>query len=386
MVNTQKITSFITALSDKFENKQTNKKDNINGDFSTDTSSYPTVQAVKNWVNSQLAGKADTSNIPTKTSDLTNNSGFITSSDITGKENSSNKVSVWSTITNDTRYPSEKLVKDSLDTKADTSSLPTKVSDLTNDSGFLTTHQDITGKEDKNNKVSSWSSTTSDTRYPSEKLVKSSLDAKANTSALPTKVSDLTNDAGYLTEHQSLDSKTVTVEKQQTAESGYAQTYVVKQGGTQVGTKINIPKDFLVKSGSVKTVTTANSPVNGYVVGDKYIDFVVNSKDGSESDEHMYILVSDLVEDTTYTADNSTLQLSNGQFSVKNGGIGTNQLASGINTSLGYANNWNSSVAKTITQSDVDAWNLAVSGGLTLTDVDNEIDAYLDAITNALTD
>ena len=386
MVTTSKVTAFINALTDKFENKQINKKDNITGDFSTDTVSYPTVKAVKSWVSSQLSGKADISNVPTKTSDLTNDSGFINSSAITGKEDSSNKVNVWSSIPNDSRYPSEKLVYDSLGQKANASSIPTTTSQLTNDSGFLTQHQDISGKEDKTNKVTSWSSTTKDTNYPSEKLVKSSLDLKADASSVPTKTSDLTNDSGFLTQHQSLDGKTVTVEKQSSAESGYAHTYVIKQGGSQVGSKINIPKDFLVKSGSVKTVTTANNPVSGYVIGDKYIDFVINSKDGSATDEHMYILVSDLVEDTTYTADGTTLQLTNGQFKVKNGGIGTTQLASGVVTSLGYADAWNSSVAKGITQTDITNWNNAVSGGITIGDVDDEIDAYLDAITSALTD
>lgn len=47
---------------------------------------------------------------------------------------------------------------------------------------FLTSHQDISGKEDTSNKVSSWSSTTTDAHYPSEKLVKDSLDDKANKS------------------------------------------------------------------------------------------------------------------------------------------------------------------------------------------------------------
>ena len=40
---------------------------------------------------------------------------------------------------------------------------------------------DITGKEDKSNKVSAWSGTTTDDHYPSEKLVKDSLDAKQAT-------------------------------------------------------------------------------------------------------------------------------------------------------------------------------------------------------------
>lgn len=45
----------------------------------------------------------------------------------------------------------------------------------------LTSHQDITGKEDKSNKVTSFGSTPSNDKYPSEKLVKDSLDAKQPT-------------------------------------------------------------------------------------------------------------------------------------------------------------------------------------------------------------
>lgn len=41
----------------------------------------------------------------------------------------------------------------------------------------LQKHQNISGKEDVSNKVTSWSSTTTDTNYPSEKLVKDSLDS-----------------------------------------------------------------------------------------------------------------------------------------------------------------------------------------------------------------
>jgi len=281
--NTQKVNALVNALNTKFENKQANKKTDISGDFSTDSTSYPTVKAVKDWTNDELDGVAQ--NIPTKTSDLSNDSGFITSS-----------------------------------------SLPTKTSDLTNDG-------------------------------------------------------DGTNP--FLTQHQSLASKTVTVEKQSTAESGYFATYVVKQNGSQVGSKINIPKDYLVKSGSVKTCTTANQPVSGYKVGDKYIDFVVNTKDSSGTDEHIYILVSDLVEDTTYTADGTTLQLSNANvFSIKE--VPKNKLASGVQTSLGYADTFNSSPCKNITSTQITNWDSMAGSGVTISDVDSEIDAYLDAIVTAL--
>lgn len=129
-----------------------------------------------------------------------------------------------------------------------------------------------------------------------------------NKPTIPSKTSQLTNDSGFLTSHQSLDSKTVTVEKLATAESGYLSSYAVKQNGVQVGNTINIPKDFLVKSGSVKTVSTANSPVNGYSVGDKYIDLVINVQEGTSTDSHIYILVSDLVDTPVTISDVTGLQ------------------------------------------------------------------------------
>ena len=284
-------------------------------------------------VDTLLEGKADTSDLPTKTSDLTND-GSDSSDSLTYIETSS----------------TSGLVKN--DGTIDTTT-------------YLSSHQDISGKEDKSNKVSSnagWGSTLSDDKYPSEKLTKQSLDDKISKSSTTGLVkNDGTIDTStYLTEHQSLtnyvqksstaglikndgtiDTNTyltshqslsdiggvVTVEKQTTAESGYVATYVVKQGGSQVGSKINIPKDYLVKSASLETCSQANTPVSGYKVGDKYLDFVINTKDSSTStgDEHIYILVSDLID--TYTADNSTLQLSNNQFS-KAGGVTSTELAS----------------------------------------------------------
>ena len=110
----------------------------------------------------------------------------------------------------------------------------------------------------------------------------------------------------------------VTVEKQETAESGYVATYVIKQGGEAVtGPKINIPKDYLVKSASIKTVTKADEPYSGAKVDDKYIDFVINVKEGSATDEHLYLPVNELVD--AYLGDEETIHLDSATntFSVK---------------------------------------------------------------------
>lgn len=103
----------------------------------------------------------------------------------------------------------------------------------------------------------------------------------------------------------------VTVEKLATAESGYAASYVVKQNNTQVGATINIPKDFLVKSGQVRETTAEDT---GYEVGTKVLDFVVNTLDGAGQASHIIIPVEDLVD--VYTAGNG-LEENNNQFSVK---------------------------------------------------------------------
>lgn len=408
MVNDSIVAAYVAALNDKFENKQTNKKNSISGDFTSDSVSYPTVQAVKTYIDTLLSDKADTSDladvatsgsytdltnkpsIPTKTSDLTNDSGFLTEhQDISGKQDKSNIVTSWSVTTSDAKYPSEKLVKTELDQKVD------KVTGK----GLSTNDYDNTAKNKVDNLKTvatsgSYNDLTNKPTIPTvvDTVADNNMNAvtsnavydivsqKPNTSDLSTVATsgdyaDLIN-APTISDLGGI----VTVEKKQTAETGYVATYEVKQNGLKVGASINIPKDYLVKSASVGTVTTANTPASGYKVGDKYLDFVINTKDNTGSDEHLYVLVTDLID--VYTADESTLTLSGNQFKIKDGGVSTTQLTASVQTSLGYANNWNSSAAKNITATNISSWN--AKSDLTTTDIDAEIDAYLTAITNAL--
>lgn len=106
------------------------------------------------------------------------------------------------------------------------------------------------------------------------------------------------------------------IKKQATAESGFSATYYLTKNGTQTGEKINIPKDMVVQSGSVKTCETADKPVSGYKVGDKYIDLVLANAENS----HVYILVSDLVED--YTAGNG-ITISNNSIAINTSVVAT---------------------------------------------------------------
>lgn len=88
--------------------------------------------------------------------------------------------------------------------------------------------------------------------------------------------------------------------KAETAVDGFAASYNLTKAGVNVGDTINIPKDYLVKSASIKTVETVDTPVAGYKVGDKYIDFVVNTTDGTGNESHIYLAVNELVD--VYTA------------------------------------------------------------------------------------
>ena len=84
------------AMNAVYENKQTNKKNDITGDYSSDNESYPTVKAVKAFYG--------------------------------------NKVTSWSSTTSDSNYPSEKLVKDSLDAKQATLVSGTTIKTINNES------------------------------------------------------------------------------------------------------------------------------------------------------------------------------------------------------------------------------------------------------------
>lgn len=88
-----------------------------------------------------------------------------------------------------------------LEQKAFSTDIPTKVSQLENDSGYLNTHQDISGKSD----VGHTHSMSDITDYEIPEMTQ-----YAKVEDVPTKVSQLDNDVGYLTEHQDLSSYATT--------------------------------------------------------------------------------------------------------------------------------------------------------------------------------
>lgn len=198
----------ISALNGKFENKVANKKDNVSGDFSSDTASYPTVRAMK----AEDALKVNITDV---------------------KDN---------LISIDTDKP------------------------LSANQGKI-------------------------------------LDGKITQLAADT-VSNLAID----------------VEQQVTPDAGFASTYVVKQGGVQVGPKINVLKDRMVRSVSVETVgATPNTleSANNLSTGDTYILMVVNTVD-NDGATSLILPISNWVD--LQTGDNTSIVVSNsGVISVKPG-------------------------------------------------------------------
>ena len=85
--------------------------------------------------------------------------------------------------------------------------------------------------------------------------------------------------------------------KKATANDGYTASYQFMSGTKVLGDDINIPKDYLVKSVTLNKCTIKDTPITGLVVGDKYIDWVINAKEDTGNESHLYLNVDDLVGD-----------------------------------------------------------------------------------------
>ena len=105
-----------------------------------------------------------------------------------------------------------------------------------------------------------------------------------------------------------------TIEKQATAEEGYAASYKLKrtvgEEFTYVGDTINIAKDMVLQSATLEVVTEADVPYADAVVGDPYIVMTFNDADAT----NLYIPVKGLVD--TYTAGDG-IEIVDNKISVK---------------------------------------------------------------------
>lgn len=176
---------------------------------------------VYNFVNSGLKGEAyfaAKTDIPTKVSSLINDLGFITSTALAPYLKKTELPANVSAFTNDAGY----LINSDLAPYALASSLPTKVSQLENDSDFATVSQ------------------------------------------IPTKTSDLTNDSGYLSE-----------ETDPTVPSWAKQPNKPAYTASEVGALSEIPQATSDALGGIKvgyTVNDKNYPVQIDEAGKAYVN------------------------------------------------------------------------------------------------------------------
>lgn len=162
--------------------------------------------------------------IPAKTSELVNDSGYITSADVKPSEdyegyalNAENALSSSYSRYADYATSCSIAIWDNIAFKPDValkSDIPTKTSQLENDSGYLV--EASLSDYVKTNELPSLAGYAREdyvddkvtqealARQRADAFISSMVDDKAWLSSVPTKTSDLVNDSGYLTAHQSL--------------------------------------------------------------------------------------------------------------------------------------------------------------------------------------
>ena len=199
-------------------------------DALSDTSENPVQNKVittkVNSLESSLGSKANASDIPTKVSQLENDSTYQTKANLdtaladyakTSDVNSKNALQDEA-IQNNTDAIG--TINQTLATKADTSAIPTKVSQLENDSDFATT-----------------------TDVSATYATKTELASKANASDIPTKTSQLENDSTYQTK-ANLDK----------ALESYAKTSDVNSKNASQDEAIQSKQDKLISGTNIKTI------------------------------------------------------------------------------------------------------------------------------------
>ena len=141
-----------------------------------------------------LKGLIDDIVIPTNVSAFTNDVGYLTQhQDISGKADKS-ELSTVATSGNYNDLTNKPVI-------------PSKTSDLTNDVGYLATETDPT--------VPSWAKASTKPTYTAAEV-----GALPDDTVIPSKVSQLTNDSGYLTQHQDISGKANTADLATVATSG----------------------------------------------------------------------------------------------------------------------------------------------------------------------
>lgn len=198
--------NFATTVANQIGSKAS--KDDVYTKLETDTLLEGKANSVHNHVVSDIA---DFPTIPTKTSQLINDSGFLT-----GSNGLITSVS-WSDITNKPSF-SDIAISGSYNDLVDTPTIPTKTSELTNDSGYITSvsWNDVTSKPNFSTVATSGSYNDLSNKPTIPNVYNKTLTIQKNGTnvatftsnsntnvtaniTVPTKVSELSNDSGFIT-------------------------------------------------------------------------------------------------------------------------------------------------------------------------------------------
>ena len=320
-VSRAKLSSELNANLTSVENAVDGLQNSVR-DLSSTKADKTTVSALSDAV----ALKADRSELPTKTSDLTNDSGFITSADVPTKVSEFTNDSGYITSAALTPYSTTQQMNAAISAavadKADRSEIPTKVSDLTNDSGFVNStqvnaalaaytypSQDLYTQSDIDEMLAQISSLKIEvvdalpsagnvdtiyllkvsqqgnniyqeyfwvnnaweliggidlTDYYTKTEVNNLLTAKADVSAVPTKTSDLTNDSNFAVDanYVHTDNNYTTAEKNKLAGISAGAEVNVQSNWTQADSSAD---DFIKNKPSIPTKTSDLTNDSGFI-------------------------------------------------------------------------------------------------------------------------
>lgn len=81
--------------------------------------------------------------------------------------------------------------------------------------------------------------------------------------------------------------------KEVTASQGAYKSYQLTVGGTEIGTKIDIPKDQFIKTVKLVSAESANQYETGSAIGDKFLECVFAVED--DENDTIYVSLKDLM-------------------------------------------------------------------------------------------
>lgn len=211
--------------------------------------------------------------------------------------------------------------------------IPTKTSDLTNDSNFLSSIPDEYITEEELNLKN----------YQNDTEVQNKINTEINklnrndSAVVGQYVSSVSEENGIITvSRENLPEQidyTVTITE--STPEGFAKVYNIKQTSTGLNATINIPKDMVVSSGKVETYTLSGE----WGLAGTYLVLTL----ANATSDKVYINVGNLIEYVTSgsTADDQIqIEIDNEHkvtATLKDGSITKNQLDSSVQTSLGKA-------------------------------------------------